>query len=185
MLSKLMDTAALKRACGLDTTEYSNAATLGMLPRACGTYNGVPVWFENDVREFAGAVGKTFNDDWCDIHITLTSQITKTSPEIQREAQAAASKDWPEEMHQSMACQYLDTNSAVFGKAMKAGLLNFTREGRLIVFRKADLDAFKELPFFARRIRHHKKNGKPVVVSNPRDLQAKPAMAKPQTLLTE
>jgi len=186
MLAKLMDTAALKRACGLETAEYANAATLGLLPRACGQFNGVPVWFETDVRKFANEVGKTFDESWSDIHITLASQITKSAPEAQQVAHAEADRQWPEEMHQELAAQYMGCGSQVLQKGVKAGVLNFQRDGRLIVFRKEDLDAYRELPIFSRRITRKKhKKGDAVVVAKPAEPHNKAAMANAQTLLTE
>jgi excisionase family DNA binding protein len=87
-------------------------------------------------------------------------------------------------MLMTQACEYLGVTYGFLLPHMKSGLLNYVKDGRRVVFRKADLDAFKELPQYMRRVRRgrgYKKQPKVVQQLTPQAVK----LAKPETLLTE
>jgi hypothetical protein len=190
MLPRLLDTAGFQSAANMSPDEFQSAALAGMVPRAIGSLANVPVWQEHIVQAFCKEAGREFNSEWSNGGGASAALLGASShaaasfispPPIVSERE---SMDWPEEMTQAMAARYCECSGAFLDK--HKALLNSRKEGGFVIYTKADLDAFMELPLYKYRKRFGysagKPNGKPRSVHRkPKGITA-PAPIEPKTV---
>lgn len=165
MLPRVMDSDQLQRACGISADAFMQCALSGAVPPSLGLYNGRPVWLESAVQAFASNAGLQFDSAWIATPVSEPAASVASSSAVASasvsEPAAAVDDEWPDEMPQGLACEYLECSASWFHRQENDGIISGQLLGKMKIYRRADLDVLKTLPVFRLRKRRGYTMGKP------------------------